>query len=212
VDGTPPGGAELCGITPQYGIPPGNAFPGNGNGCDEILHMGLRNPWKFSFDAQTEDLYIGDVGQGNWEEVSFAPAGSGSLNFGWPCKEGNNPYRNDVTCPNAVDPIFEYSSGPGSGNCSITGGYVYRGSAAGMSGYYIYGDYCSDRVWLARQQNGNWSSVEWTQAATILTSLTAFGQDEQCELYLADLDAGKVFRIDDEEMLHRSGFEALRCQ
>lgn len=209
VDGTPPGGGELCGLDPQYGIPPGNAFPGAGNGCDEILHMGLRNPWKFSFDAKTEDMYIGDVGQGSWEEVDFAPANSSSLNFGWPCREGAHVFRNDVTCPNAVDPIFEYSS---VGECSVTGGYVYRGASTAMSGYYVYGDYCTERIWLARQENNSWTSVEFTDAASVLTSLSAFGQDEQCELYVADLDAGKVYRIDDDEMIQNSGFESLRCQ
>jgi glucose/arabinose dehydrogenase len=212
VDVSAPVGAELCGLNPQYGIPPGNAFPGNGNGCDEILHWGLRNPWKFSFDAQTEEMYIGDVGQGKWEEVNYAAVGASGLNFGWPCREGKHDFRNDVTCPGAVEPIFEYSSDTGTNECSITGGYVYRGSATAMTGYYVYGDYCSDRIWLAKNQGGSWNSQEWTAAESILTSLTAFGQDEQCELYVADLDAGKVFRIDDNEMLQRSGFEALRCQ
>ncbi|MDZ4730824.1 MAG: PQQ-dependent sugar dehydrogenase [Xanthomonadales bacterium] len=212
VDSAAPGGAELCGLNPQYGIPPGNAFPGNGNGCDEILHLGLRNPWKFSFDAQTEEMYIGDVGQGKREEVDYAATGAAGLNFGWPCREGTLPFRGDVTCPNAIEPIFEYSSDTNTSECSITGGYVYRGAGSALAGYYVYGDYCSERIWLAKKESGVWGSLEWDAAASILTSLTAFGQDEQCELYVADLDAGKVFRIDDNEMIQRSGFEALRCQ
>jgi glucose/arabinose dehydrogenase len=215
VDGSPPGDGELCGLGAAYGIPPGNAFPGNNDGCDEVLHLGLRNPWRFSFDAQTEEMYIGDVGQGEWEEVDFAAPGAAGLNFGWPCREGAHAYPPPVgvTCPvNPVEPIIEYSSGAGSGNCSVAGGYVYRGSGTALFGYYVYGDYCSDRVWLARRSGGNWASIEWTAAAGVLASISAFGQDQQCELYVADVDAGKVFRIDDGEMLQRHGFEARRCQ
>jgi glucose/arabinose dehydrogenase len=213
VDGTPgTGGSEFCGLVQNFAVPPGNAFPGGSDGCDEILHLGLRNPWKFSFDALTGDMYIGDVGQGEWEEVDHAAPGDSGINFGWPCREGTNPFRGDVTCPNMVDPIIEYSSGAGSGNCSITGGYVYRGSKAAIYGHYVYGDYCSDRIWIARNEGGSWNSTLWDEAAPTLSSLTAFGQDEQCELYVADLDAGKIFRIDDTNWVHQSGFETLRCQ
>ncbi len=215
VDGSPPPGGDLCsGISPQYGIPPGNAFPGTGNGCDEILHLGLRNPWRFSFDAQTGELYIGDVGQNSWEEVDYAPAGASGLNFGWPCREGMHAHTPPagVSCPGPVDPIFEYQRSGFPNNCAVTGGYVYRGSAAGIGGYYVYGDYCTGRIWLAKQLNGSWSSTEWTAAAPALTRLSAFGQDQQCELYVADPGAGKVYRIDDVEMVQRSGFEALHCQ
>jgi glucose/arabinose dehydrogenase len=221
VDGSPPPGGELCGLSPQYGIPPGNAFPGGGNGCDEILHMGLRNPWKFSFDAQTEEMYIGDVGQGLWEEIDAAPVGASGLNFGWPCREGLHAYGSPpqgVTCPNPVDPIIEYSSGSGSGNCSVTGGYVYRGSSSSLFGNYVYADYCSDRIWFAaRNSSGVWVPIEWTAAAALLEAPTAFGQDENCELYVAEiggggLNEGRLLRIDDTEMIRRAGFEALRCQ
>lgn len=218
VDGAPPPGGELCGISAQYGIPAGNAFPGNGNGCDEILHFGLRNPWKFSFDAQTEEMYIGDVGQGLWEEVDNAAFGASGLNFGWSCREGKHEYDSGEVCPSAVEPIFEYSSGSGSGNCAVTGGYVYRGSSTSLWGQYVYADYCSSRVWFAsRNSGGTWQSSEWTDAAPILERPVAFGQDEHCELYVADLGAnpnsnlGKVYRIDDPEVIQRSGFETLRC-
>ena len=214
VDGSPPGGGELCGLVAAYGIPADNAYPGSNDGCDEILHLGLRNPWRFSFDALNEDMYIGDVGQGLWEEVDFAAPGASGLNFGWPCREGMHPFTPpaQVTCPlNPVEPILEYSSAT-DGNLAITGGYVYRGSGAAMYGYYVYGDYGSDRIWLARKENAGWGSIEWVAAASVLTSLSAFGQDQQCELYVADVDAGKVFRIDDGEVLQRHGFEARRCQ
>jgi glucose/arabinose dehydrogenase len=214
VDGSPPGGGELCGLGAAYGIPAGNAFPGSNDGCDEVLHLGLRNPWRFSFDGLTGDLYIGDVGQGLWEEVDFAAPGAAGLNFGWPCREGTHDYTPPpgVTCPlNPVEPIFDYSSATG-GNLAITGGYVYRGSGSAMYGYYVYGDYGSDRIWLAGKENGSWASIEWVTAASVLTSLSAFGQDQHCELYVADVDAGKVFRIDDSEVLRRDGFEDRRCQ
>jgi glucose/arabinose dehydrogenase len=219
VDGTPQVSGELCGLNPQYRIPPGNAFPGNGNGCDEILHLGLRNPWKFSFDAMTGDLYIGDVGQGNWEEVDFTAPGAVGLNFGWPCQEGLHAYTPPagVTCPNPVNPVVEYSSGSGSGNCSITGGYVYRGSNTALQGYYVYADYCSSRVWMVRNQNSAWTPIEWQAAAAILNSPTAFGQDENCELYVADIGEGGIqdgalYRFDSSEVVSADGFETLRCQ
>ncbi len=215
VDGTPPGNGELCGLVKNYAIPAGNAFPGENDGCDEILHLGLRNPWKFSFDAQTEEMYIGDVGQASREEVNYAAKGAAGLNFGWPCREGKIPYTNPpagVTCPNPVEPIFDYPRPGYPDECSITGGYVYRGSNANMVGHYVYGDYCSSRIWLAKKMNNSWDSVEWQAAAPVLDRLSAFGQDEQCELYVADLNAGKIFRIDDNEMVQRSGFESLRCQ
>jgi len=214
VDGAPVVGNELCGLVQNYGIPPGNAFPGSGNGCDEILHLGLRNPWKFSFDAQTEEMYIGDVGQGSWEEVNYASTGASGLNFGWPCREGfaaRTPPAG-VTCPSPVNPILAYPNTGFNGDCAITGGYVYRGSAASIAGYYVYGDYCSGKIWLARNLNGSWTSTEWTETAPLLSRLSAFGQDEQCELYLTELLAGTLYRIDDAEMVQRSGFEALRCQ
>jgi glucose/arabinose dehydrogenase len=213
VDGTPPVGGELCGgVAPPYGIPAGNAFPGSDDGCDEILHLGLRNPWRFSFDAQTEELYIGDAGQNSWEEIDYAPVGASGLNFGWPCFEGTHEFRGDVVCPNPVAPIIEYAheSDPCSG--SVTGGYVYRGSGTALNGRYVYGDYCKHRIWVATRNGATWSSEEWTAAAAILDSITAFGQDEQCEIYVADAIAGLIYRIDDTERVARSGFEALRCQ
>lgn len=217
VDVSPPVGGELCGLVAQYGIPPGNAFPGAADGCDEILHLGLRNPWRFSFDAQTEEMYIGDVGQGEWEEIDYAPAGASGLNFGWPCFEGAHAGPGGGPCPNPVAPIIEFSSGTGSGNCSVTGGYVYRGMGTALFGRYVYGDYCSDRVWVATRSGNAWASEEWSAAADILDNITAFGQDERCELYVAVVSntttgAGLVYRIDDTEMIGRSGFEALRCQ
>ncbi len=218
VDGVPTGGEELCGLVNNYAIPPGNAFPGGNDGCDEILHFGLRNPWRFSFDALTEDMYIGDVGQNLWEEVDFVPAGTpGGLNFGWSCREGAHDFASGNAClPGPLaEPAFEYSSASG-GNCSITGGYVYRGPSSLLYGYYVYGDYCSDRIWLARRENGTWVSEEWEEAAGQLNGITSFGQGPSCELYVVEAlpttGAGTIYRIDDAEMVQRGGFESLRCQ
>jgi hypothetical protein len=112
-----------------------------------------------------------------------------------------------------VAPIIEYpSSGSGVTECSVTGGYVYRGSGTALNGHYLYGDYCSDRIWVAARNGAVWTSEEWVAAAAVLDSITAFGQDEQCELYVADAAAGRIYRIDDTERVARSGFEAMRCQ
>jgi glucose/arabinose dehydrogenase len=207
-----PGGNELCGLVQNYAIPSGNAFPGGNNGCDEILHYGLRNPWRFSFDALTEEMYIGDVGQFEWEEIDYAPVGASGINFGWSCREG---FENYVPPGNAcisawTDPLFVY--GHVSGNCSVTGGFVYRGSAARLAGHYFYGDWCSDKIWIATRDGDNWSSAEWEEASSVLNSLSSFGQDERCELYVTDRNAGIVYRIDDPEGISSSGFENLYCR
>jgi len=175
----------------------------------------LRNPWRFSFDAETEELYIGDVGQGSWEEINFAPAGASGLNFGWSCMEGTHAFANGNAClPGTLTaPIIEYASaGAGVSECSVTGGYVYRGRSHALFGHYVFGDYCTERVWIATRSANSWIYEEWTEAATILQSLTAFGQDENCELYVADRDADKIYRIDDADAVSRSGFESRRCQ
>ena len=212
------GGLELCGLVQNYTIPLENPFTGPDDGCDEILHYGLRNPWRFSFDARTDEMFIGDVGQGNWEEVDFALPGELGLNFGWPCFEGtHNFYFPDETCPAAVDPIIEYSSGSGSGNCAVTGGYVYRGGNKALQGRYVYADYCSARIWIATREGDSWVSELWTESPA-LGSVSTFGQDEQCELYVADFGSigvngdENVYRIVDTENLDSSGFEQLRCQ
>lgn len=211
VDAAAPPGAQLCGLNPAFGIPPANPFTGTGDGCDVILHFGLRNPWRFSFDAWTEALFIGDVGQADWEEVDSLAPGAAGVNFGWSCFEGNHEFNAARSCPGAVFPIIEYSSGAGTSECSITGGYVYRGSATALYGRYVYGDYCSARIWVAAQTGTQWLAEEWPAAAAVLESISAFGQDEQCELYVVDAVAGKVFRIDDSGLIKRSGFESVRC-
>ena len=159
----------LVGLPPDcggsnYTIPANNPFvDGPGGTCDEIWHMGVRNPWRFTFDRITGDMYIGDVGQDSWEEVDFQPAVSaGGENWGWRCYEGNHPF-NTTGCGPAGDydmPIVEYSHSLG---CSITGGYVYRGPILpGLRpGTYVYGDFCSGRIWGVRRAfSGTWKSFQ----------------------------------------------------
>jgi len=216
VDGTPPDGAELCGLVTNYGIPAENPFTGGNDGCDEILHFGLRNPWRFSFDALSDEMYIADVGQETWEEVNQVPVGSAGINYGWSCREGAHDFDGNACISAYTDPVIEYSNSGGQGNCSITGGYVYRGSRLPLQGRYLYGDWCSARIWIATRSGDSWSSEEWPAAAAALSSLSSFGQDENCELYLVDRDAGPdfgaLYRIDDGENLFSNGFEKSNCR
>ncbi len=175
-----------------YTIPPDNPFVG-GAGLAEIWAYGLRNPWRFSFDRLTGNLYIGDVGQDAWEEVDFIPAGTpGGMNFGWSYYEGMHPYQ-DQPPASAIftGPVAEYSHGDG---CSITGGYVYRGTELPeWQGVYFYGDYCSGSVWglIQTGQNAWQSKVLFSTGARI----TTFGVDETGELYLADYATGALLRL-----------------
>ncbi|HEX5503092.1 MAG TPA: PQQ-dependent sugar dehydrogenase [Thermomicrobiales bacterium] len=176
-----------------YAIPPGNPFAGDGKSRPEIWAYGLRNPWRFSFDRATGDLYIGDVGQNRYESVQFQPAGSpGGLNYGWSVVEGSHCLHGD-TCDRAgfTPPIAEYSHDLG---CAISGGYVYRGRRSPLlQGVYVFGDYCSGRVWtLAWEGAGRWVATEALQADAAISS---FGEDEAGEVYLTDLSGGKVYRL-----------------
>jgi glucose/arabinose dehydrogenase len=167
-----------------YAVPPENPF---GN---EILHYGLRNPWRISFDKLTGDLYIGDVGQGQWEEIDVVPAGSpGGLNFGWDFYEGNHEYEPQGTTGEYVFPVAEYSHAEG--GCSVTGGYVYRGSMAEWNGIYLYGDYCTGFVWGLINVDGGWQNKLLFEANARITS---FGQDKAGESYLLS-DGGEVYKL-----------------
>ncbi|MCS7041129.1 MAG: PQQ-dependent sugar dehydrogenase, partial [Caldilineales bacterium] len=140
-----------------YGIPPDNPFVVRGDARPEIWAYGLRNPWRFSFDRATGDLYIADVGQNAYEEVNFQPAGSsGGENYGWRYFEGTHEFKDAADAPpEVVPPIAEYGRGDG---CSVTGGYVYRGAALPeLNGVYFFGDYCSGLIWsLRRDAAGAW--------------------------------------------------------
>jgi glucose/arabinose dehydrogenase len=177
--------------TGPYTIPAGN--PGLGQGSrPEIWAYGLRNPWRFSFDRATGDLYIADVGQNAWEEIDFQPgAGTGGVNYGWPLWEGQHRYRAGPARPGDTKPIAEYSHVGGA--CSVTGGYVYRGTMIpALSGFYIFGDYCNGRLWTLVKFGGAWrlSGLRDTPY-----SISSFGEDEAGELYLLD-HGGTVYRFD----------------
>jgi len=167
-----------------YAVPADNPF---GN---EIWAYGLRNPWRISFDSQTGDLYIGDVGQNQWEEIDFVSAGTpGGMNFGWDYLEGTHPYEG--TPPQGAQltpPVAEYNHSQG---CSVTGGYVYRGAMPEWNGIYLYGDYCSGIVWGLINSNGGWQNqVLFNDAGRI----TSFGQDNSGEVYIAT-DGGQILRL-----------------
>ena len=166
-----------------YAVPSDNPF---GN---EVWAYGLRNPWRLSFDRSTGDLYIGDVGQGNWEEIDFLPAGSpGGANFGWDHREGAHDYEGGGP-EGMIDPVAEYSHPEG--GCSVTGGYVYRGSLPEWNGIYIYADYCTGMIWGLIQVDGGWQ----TQLLfDVDVTITSFGQDENGEIYLVS-DNGGIFRL-----------------
>lgn len=164
-----------------YGVPASNPFVGVA-GLDEIWAYGLRNPWRFSFDRATGDLWIGDVGQGTWEEVDFQPAASeGGENYGWRLMEGAHCYNPPSDCNDGslVLPVHEYSHA--SGNCSITGGYRYRGSIPQLAGLYIFGDYCTGRIWA---YNPGTDTATQILADQILGNILSFAEDAAGELYV----------------------------
>jgi glucose/arabinose dehydrogenase len=183
-----------------YAIPPSNPFVGRAPAAPEVWAYGLRNPWRFAFDRQTHDFYIADVGQNAWEEIDFAPAGTpGGRNYGWDKMEGLHCYEPMTGCAMSglVRPVYEY--GHGSNNalgCSITGGYVYRGSLyPALAGRYFFADECIGWVRSLKMQGGVASDVmdHGTQFG-LLPGITSFGEDARGELYLTVLD-GDVYRI-----------------
>lgn len=174
-----------------YAIPPDNPFVGSDAGADEVWAYGLRNVWRFSFDRATDDLYLGDVGQNQWEEINFEPADSpGGVNYGWNGYEGTHVFNQRAVADNAVMPIAEYNHSQG---CSVTGGYVYRGEAIPeLEGLYFYGDYCSGNIWVAyRDEAMNWQSTLFTDTPHQISS---FGQDEAGELYVINY-GGQVYKM-----------------
>jgi glucose/arabinose dehydrogenase len=176
-----------------YSIPPDNPFVDRRGARPEIWAYGLRNPWRFTFDRDTGDLWIGDVGQGEWEEVDLEPAGSGGgRNYGWNLREGNHAYNGGRKPAGAVDPILEYSHTDG--GVAVTGGYVYRGSRIpALRGAYLYADYADGRVKAARQDGGR--IVERADLGIKAAPLSSFGEDADGELYALSL-AGRLYRVD----------------
>ncbi len=165
-----------------YAIPPDNPFVHNLDFAPEIWAYGLRNPWRYSFDRHTGDLYIADVGQNIWEEINFQPAGSrGGENYGWNVYEASHPYQAGDAL-GAIMPITEYSHENG---CSVSGGYVYRGAVIpSLQGVYLFGDFCSGTIWATqRDESSAWQTRILMNSGKVISS---FGQDEKGELYLVD--------------------------
>ncbi len=182
------------GSTGPYSVPPDNPFVGTPGARPEIWALGLRNPWRFAFDRLTGQLWIADVGQGRYEEVNRAPDGLGrGANYGWARMEGRHCHPSGEGCarPGFVLPVAEYGHDLG---CSVTGGYVYRGGASpALAGVYLFGDYCSGRLW-GIASGGPAEQVPILLAETGRT-ISSFGQDDAGELYLTDLADGSVWRI-----------------
>ncbi|MFN8481793.1 MAG: PQQ-dependent sugar dehydrogenase [Anaerolineae bacterium] len=178
-----------------YAIPTDNPFKDRKDARPEIWAYGLRNPWRFSFDRATGDLYIADVGQNLWEEINVQPrASKGGENYGWNVMEGAHCFPPDSQCQTRgfVPPVAEYNHSEG--GCSVTGGYVYRGKAQpALTGAYIFGDYCSGKFWaLSRTPDKGWQRTLLTQATV---SPSSFGEDEAGELYVVGLNQGELYRI-----------------
>ncbi|MDO8042047.1 sorbosone dehydrogenase family protein [Janthinobacterium sp. SUN137] len=181
-------------VAQPYTIPPDNPFATAG-GRPEIWAYGLRNPWRYAFDAPAQLLYIADVGQASWEEVDVRPASQAGNNYGWNIMEGAQCYNSSSSCSQAglVLPVITYGHDT-AGGCSITGGYVYRGAALPeLAGQYLYSDYCSGWLKSFSYGNGTASTVtDWGIAN--VGNIVSFGQDGQNELYMLS-GTGKVYRI-----------------
>jgi len=180
--------------TPQhYRIPADNPFVGVPGYRQEIWALGLRNPWRFSFDRLIGDLYIGDVGQNTKEEINFQPGTSpGGENYGWNIMEGDLCY-NSSTCnqDGLVLPIFTYLTNID--GQAVTGGFVYRGSAyPGLQGIYVLGDWASGRIWGLRNAGGTW---EHTELLDTTLAISSFGEDQAGEIYITDRSSGTIYRL-----------------
>lgn len=178
-----------------YAIPPDNPFASGADGAPEVWAYGLRSPWRFSFDRLTGDLYLSDVGDATWEEVNVAPAAGGlgkGANYGWSIMEGAHCFGGG-TCDRTglVLPVIEYPHG--TGDCSVTGGYVYRGTrVAALAGQYLYGDYCSGFVRGYRLSDGG--TVDWTARLSPGGAIVSFGEDARGDVYIVR-HTGGVYRI-----------------
>jgi len=211
VDNTTPAGANnLCAAavdgSAEYSIPSGNPYFDMNNRCGEVLHYGLRNPWRWSFDRATGDMWIGDVGQNTWEEINLlqSPTGVGE-NFGWkPCEGSFERGSTSDPCPLAgsIVPVLEYLTGPNN-NRSVTGGYRYRGPVTSLLGFYIYGDFSSGNIWFADNDSGPWQT---TLTGFNQGNIRSFGEDEQGNVYV--VASGGLFRFDgNSELIYADGFE-----
>ena len=192
-----PGSNEL-----NYAIPPTNPFVGDPNAADEIWAYGMRNPWRASFDRQTGDLWIGDVGQSSVEEIDFQPAGSpGGENYGWNRREGTSPHLGGALLPGDVEPVYDFAHGDGElqGN-SVVGGYVYRGPDPTLQGQYFFADTSTSKVWMFDPADpygtvDNINDLLIPDAGSIAGPVS-FGEDLAGNLYLVNFFNSDIFRID----------------
>jgi glucose/arabinose dehydrogenase len=180
-----------------YKSPSDNPYVGMAGVKPEIWDAGLRNPWRISFDSKTHELYIADVGQDGVEEVNVEPAAKGGNNYGWRCYEGDRGYKLDG-CKGKSEyafPVLTYAHTEG--RCSVTGGYVYRGTGyPGLTGKYFYADYCGGQVYWAERSNGAFAA---TMVVPSPYKISTFGQDNAGELYVADYSTGALYRIQDAQ-------------
>lgn len=198
------------GVAPFYTVPPDNPYitPGD-NIRDEIWAIGLRNPFRWSFDRANGDMWIADVGQSRWEEINYRPGGAtGGINYGWSCREGLVAYKSCQQPPSFIDPIFTYGNAQGTGNRSVTGGFVYRGvEFSSLRGSYIFADYLSGNQWITQSDGaGGWTTQQLSDATLpagqkFPRGVVAFGEAENGTLYAVSLNAGTVSKIIDPEAL-----------
>ncbi|MEW6719194.1 MAG: PQQ-dependent sugar dehydrogenase [Thermodesulfobacteriota bacterium] len=184
------------GAIPPYAIPASNPFVDNAAFRPEIWALGLRNPWRYAFDRLTGDLYIGDVGQNTIEEIDFQPAASaGGENYGWDIMEGRNCFEGPGCNGQGLTlPVAQYDHSLG--ECSVTGGTVYRGAAfPALQGIYFYADFCTGRLWGLRRQGAVAETAVLLAPTAPPRNVTAFGEDEAGEVYLTDYATGNLLRI-----------------
>jgi len=177
-----------------YAIPASNPFYNSATTLGEIWAIGLRNPWRFSFDRLTGDLWIADVGQNAIEEINFQKANSkGGENYGWRCYEGNEVY-NISACTSSSTltfPVYTYLHDT---ECSITGGYVFRGTnSSAYYGHYFFADYCSDKIWTLHKVNNTWEKEDFGQFPG--NNFSTFGEGDQGQLYVAGITSGKIYLV-----------------
>jgi glucose/arabinose dehydrogenase len=177
-----------------YAIPPNNPFVNTPGARGEIWAYGLRNPWRFSFDRQTGDLFVADVGHDTWEEIDFQPAGSAGKNYGWRLMEGLHCFIPSTGCnPGSLTlPVLEYSHALG---CSVTGGFRYRGTLlAAHTGMYFFSDFCSGRIWgAAVNADGVWRATQLLDTALVVTTM---GEDAGGEIYVSHYASnGQLYRL-----------------
>jgi glucose/arabinose dehydrogenase len=204
---------EMCGTATgapaEYSIPADNPFVGTTHTCDEIYLHGFRNPWRWSFDRKTGDMWIGDVGQDHFEEINFRARGSSEpIYYGWHCMEGTSVFNSSQVCapplPANVLPLMEYDHTTAS-RCAVTGGYRYRGPIAPFQGMYVFADSCSSEIFFAKPDDQNvWSFTTWRNDANGYGTYSGFGEDEAGNLYIANNATGKVsvFHSDQTTVTH----------